>query len=341
MKNTLDIQANFPLDSLNTFGISANADYFLRVRSTDILPELAKSALFKNSDHFILGGGSNILFTQHYHGFIIHPEIPGIEIVEEDDRHAVVKVASGVIWDDFVKWTMEQNLAGVENLSGIPGKIGASPIQNIGAYGVEVKDVIVQVDGYDLETQNFKTFENNSCNFGYRSSIFKTSMKNRFVVCYVTFRLTKPPHTLITHYGSIEQELAKCGKRTIRAVRDCVLSIRNAKLPDPGKTGNAGSFFKNPVIGQAIAEKLNKKYPSLPVYPVNESTVKLSAAWLIEEAGCKGLHLGRAATHRNQPLVLINLGEATGKEILKLSRYIQEKVFTVFGVRLEEEVIIM
>jgi UDP-N-acetylmuramate dehydrogenase len=334
----IKIQRNFCLDRYNTFRISVMAENFIEVHSIDDIEKLMQSVIFKTNSHFILGGGSNILFTKDYEGLVIHPSITGIESVEVYDEYEYFRVGSGVVWDDFVAYAVEKDRSGIENLSGIPGMVGASPIQNIGAYGKEVKDVITKVEGFDLGAGTFKSYSNEECRFGYRTSLFKETMRNEFLVCYVTFRLKKPPHILDASYGTLEQELLKYPDRNISTVRLAVRSIRNLKLPDPQKIGNAGSFFKNPVIQRNAAEKLRKQHPSLPLYPAGDETMKLSAAWLIDEAGCKGLHLGKAATHRDQPLVLINLGGAKGNEILKLSHYIQDKVDKLFGIRLEEEV---
>jgi UDP-N-acetylmuramate dehydrogenase len=334
----LKIQSDFPLYRSNTFGIHALAEFYTDIHTNEDLVELADSDIFDRTDHLILGGGSNILFTRNYRGLIIHPAISSFEITDDDNRYASVRVGSGVVWDSLVEWAITKNLGGIENLSGIPGTVGASPIQNIGAYGTEVKDAISHVEGFDLKEKDFRTFTADACKFGYRTSLFKESMKNRFVVCYVTFRLTKPPHKLVTHYGTIEEELKKYPQITIATVRKAVLAIRNSKLPDPMKIGNAGSFFKNPVVKNDLANDIKKTHPAAPVYPAGNDRSKLSAAWLIDQAGCKGLRIGNAATHLNQPLVLVNLGGATGKEILELAAYVKNKVAEMFDIQLEEEV---
>jgi UDP-N-acetylmuramate dehydrogenase len=338
LKGMTKIQPNYSLQNLNTFRIEAVADYFTEINTVDDLPGLTETEIFSQTSHLILGTGSNILFAQDYKGLVIHPALEGIEVLNEDTDTLSVRVGSGVVWDRFVEYAVEHHWGGVENLSGIPGTVGASPIQNIGAYGTEVKDIITNVEGYDLDLKAFKSYNNHACKFGYRTSLFKEELKNRFIVCYVTFRLTKPPHKLETSYGTVEKELQNHTDRSIATMRKVICAIRNSKLPDPAKVGNAGSFFKNPVIENTVLVKLRKLHPALPGYPFTDDSSKLSAAWLIEQAGCKGLQLGNAATHRDQPLVVINMGGATGKEILRLSVYIKNKVLKMFGIQLEEEV---
>ncbi len=332
------IQADFPLQAYNTFGIEAITSFYTEVSSIDQIRELMATDVFNKYPHFILGGGSNILFKQDFPGLTIHPLINGTEITDEDTSHVYLKAGGGMAWDELVQYAVENNWGGIENLSGIPGTVGASPIQNIGAYGVEVKDVIVAVEGVNLENGKTIIFDNTSCKFGYRTSVFKEKLKNRFLVCNVTFRLTKTHHALITKYGTIEKELEKYTKRDIATIRKVVCEIRNAKLPDPALLGNAGSFFKNPVVSEDKGKELKKKYPEIPQYPSDKGCVKLSAAWLIEQSGCKGIQLNRAASHTLQPLVLVNLGGASGREILGLAAYIEQRVREVFGINLEKEV---
>ncbi len=332
------IQSDFALQHSNTFGIIASTAFYTEIDSLVQIPELIETEIFKKMPHLILGEGSNMLFTQNFSGLTLRSRITGFEKVDEDKEYVHIRVGSGTIWDEFVAIAIENSWGGIENLSGIPGTVGASPIQNIGAYGVEVKDIVVKVEGYDFDQKTFKTFDNASCNFGYRTSYFKENLKNKFLVCYVTFRLKKAPHLLMTTYGAIEKELAKYPEKSISTIRNAVCAIRNAKLPDPAVLGNAGSFFKNPTIDVGQAEELKKSYPTIPTYPAADNRVKLSAAWLIDQAGCKGITQGQVASHKEQPLVLINLGGATGEEVLALAQFIEKRVYDVFGVMLEKEV---
>jgi UDP-N-acetylmuramate dehydrogenase len=334
----LQIQSDFPLKSYNTFGITASTAFYTEIESASQISELVGMELYNKMPHLILGGGSNLLFIQNFNGITVRSIIKGIEVINENNSEFFVRVGSGMIWDDFVVHAVENKWGGIENLSGIPGTVGASPIQNIGAYGVEVKDVIENVEGFDFSTNSFIEFDNPACKFGYRSSLFKEKLKNEFLICYVTFRLQKLPHTLRTDYGVIGKELEKYHGKNISNIRKAVCAIRNAKLPDPAKLGNAGSFFKNPIIEFSRAEKFKIDYPTIPVYPSSDDHVKLSAAWLIDQAGCKGISLGRVASHKDQPLVLVNLGDATGEEVLELARFIEQRVHDVFGVTLEKEV---
>jgi UDP-N-acetylmuramate dehydrogenase len=334
----LQIQSDFPLKSYNTFGITASTAFYTEIEAVSQLSELIGKKMFNKLPLLFLGEGSNLLFTQNFNGITIRSIIRGVEVIGENSTDFFVRVGSGMIWDDFVVHAIENNWGGIENLSGIPGTVGASPIQNIGAYGVEVKDVIENVEGYDFSTSSFIEYDNPACKFGYRSSLFKEKLKNQFLICYVTFRLQKPPHTLRTDYGVIGKELDKYHEKNISNIRKAVCAIRNAKLPDPARLGNAGSFFKNPIVEISRAEKLKIDNPTIPIYHASEDRVKLSAAWLIDQAGCKGISLGRVASHKDQPLVLVNLGGATGEEVLELARFIEQRVHDVFGVTLEKEV---
>jgi UDP-N-acetylmuramate dehydrogenase len=336
--NMNQIQSDFPLQQYNTFGIIANTAFYTEIDLVAQIPELIETEIFIKMPHLILGGGSNILFTQNFPGLTIRSRIAGFELIDEDKEYVYLRVGSGMIWDEFVAVAIENNWGGIENLSGIPGTIGASPIQNIGAYGAEAKDVVIKVEGFDFEQKTFETLDNASCNFGYRTSFFKEKLKNRFLVCYVTFRLKKAPHLLITNYGAIGKELEKYTEKNISTIRKAVCAIRNSKLPDPAVIGNAGSFFKNPTVEKDQAEELKNNYPTIPTYPVAEGSLKLSAAWLIDQAGCKGIQQGKAASHKDQPLVLVNLGGATGNNILELAQFIEKRVHDVFGVKLEKEV---
>lgn len=327
---------NFSLKPLNTFGIDVKARYFARAETLEELTEL----LSNNRDLFpflILGGGSNILFTKDYDGLVVQPALKGITITDDDLENSVVEAGAGEKWDDFVKWAVENNLGGIENLSLIPGSTGSSPIQNIGAYGAEVKEVIDRVHYLDLETFNMESITNDQCRFGYRSSIFKSTLKNRVIITSVVFRLRHNP-LFNTAYGTLHDEVAKMGGQSLDNIRKAVIRIRESKLPDPEITGNAGSFFKNPVIDTMTAQQLNSQYSSMPVFPVNEKWTKIPAGWLIEQCGWKGSRSGNAGVHDKQALVLVNLGNARGYEIRDLALQISDSVFEKFGIQLEPEV---
>ncbi len=341
-KNTkMHIKTDYSLSAYNTFQLSARANYFVDISSIEDLKSLTENQIFIENKKLILGGGSNILFANNFRGIVIHPKFMGIEQINESNSEIFLRVGSGVVWDNFVKYAVENNWGGIENLSKIPGNVGASPIQNIGAYGVEVRDVIDEVEGFHLSTKKFQSFSNKECLFGYRSSIFKQTLKNDFLVTSVIFRLSKPPHELKTQYGIIDEKLQIYPEKSISTLRKVVSSIREMKLPDPEKIGNAGSFFKNPFVNPENLIALRDQYPDIPSYPASNRKLKLSAAWLIDNAKCKGISMGNAGTHNKQPLVIVNLGNATGKEIIELSEYIQEKVREKFGINLEPEVNIL
>lgn len=287
----------------------------------------------------LLGGGSNILFTKPFDGLVLKNEIAGIEVVDETEEHVWVKVGGGVIWHQFVMHAVANNWGGIENLSLIPGSVGASPIQNIGAYGVEIKDVLHSVEAYHMKDACLVSFTNADCAFGYRDSVFKRMYKGLFAIIAATFKLDKHPR-LNTSYGAIEQELEKMGvgSPTINDVSKAVINIRQSKLPDPEKIGNAGSFFKNPVIDTTQFEAIKKLYPEMPGYSSPDATTKVPAAWLIEQCGWKGYRQNDAGVHQWQPLVLVNYGKASGNEIYKLSESIMQSVKHRFGIELEREV---
>ena len=327
---------NHPLDNLNTFGVSAKAKHFYEAQSLNDLMNAVK-AIPKNSPLLVLGGGSNVLFTNDFDGTVIRPNIMGIEEIYSDKDFVTLSVGAGEDWDEFVGKTVEMGLGGLENLSLIPGNVGASPIQNIGAYGVEAKDCIEWVVGLSIETLEMVKYTNPECNFGYRDSIFKRELKGKVIVTHVCFKLAKKP-TLKTHYGNLEEELSKLGSKNLQSVRQAVINIRNAKLPDPKTLGNAGSFFKNPIITVELAKKLQNFYGTIPTYPVTEKLVKLPAGWLIEKAGWKGKRTGNVGVHQNQALVLVNYGGARGTDVLALAKQIQDSVSEKFAVELEMEV---
>lgn len=331
----LTAHKNFSLKKYNTFGVDVSADEFFDATSVDELKEALLVA--KDRELLILGGGSNLLFTSNFRGVVIHPNIQEIRIAEEDKDSVLLKVGAGVEWDSLVEYTVNHNLGGLQNLSLIPGSVGASPVQNIGAYGVEVKDCIEKVEGILISNLAAITLTNSECKFGYRDSIFKNRLKGKVVVTHVYYRLTKK-HKLITHYGNLDVEVAKFGDRTIQNIRMAVIDIRNYKLPDPEELPNAGSFFKNPIVSTKLIEFLQQKFQQVPFYPVSGSEVKLPAGWLIEQAGWKGRKVGNVGVHKNQALVLVNYGNATGHEILSLAHDIQRSVKQAFGVELEMEV---
>ncbi len=331
-----EIFKNYSLKNHNTFRIEAYADYFSVPETMDKLFDLLKNPKYKNKKKIVFGKGSNLLISKNLNALVIKPALKGIHIVE-DDENVVVKVAAGVIWDDFVQWAVDKGYYGVENLSLIPGTVGAAPVQNIGAYGVELKDVLLKLDAVHIETLNLKTFTNKACEFAYRNSIFKGKLKGEYIITHVYFKLSKTK-TLKLDYGKLESELKKIGHYDLQAVRQAVINIRSSKLPDPDKLPNAGSFFKNPVIQLDKFKDLQKKFAKLVHYPAEENKVKLAAGQLIDLCGLKGYRSGSVGVHENQALVLVNYGNAGGKEILNLARFVQKKVHNTFGIMLEFEV---
>jgi UDP-N-acetylmuramate dehydrogenase len=331
------ILKNFSLKSYNTFGLNYKSEYFVSVKSESETIKIIKGAGSDKKPILILGGGSNILFTGDYKGTIIHPDIRGIKIEEKNPDYVVVSSGAGVKWDSFVEWTVDNGLSGIENLSFIPGTVGAAPVQNIGAYGVEVKNSIEQVRAVSVDNGSVREFGKNECRFGYRSSIFKTDLKGKYLITRVYFRLTTSP-SLNLIYGSLSDEVAKLGGATLKNVRDAVIIMRRRKLPDPEITGNAGSFFKNPVVDNSSAELLRKRYPQMPCYKDPSGGIKLAAGWLIEQCGWKGKKAGDAGVYDKQALIIVNHGGASGREILNLSEEIRKSVWSKFAVVLEREV---
>ncbi len=333
----MQVQENFPLKAYNTFGIEANARWFAAFADVAQLSSLLDR--YPRAARLVLGGGSNILFTGNYDGLVLKNEIGGIQLVAEDDENVYVKAGAGENWHLFVQHCIGQQWAGLENLSLIPGCTGASPMQNIGAYGVEVRDVFHELTAYHLQEKSNYTFRPGDCDFGYRESVFKKKYKGQFVITDVTFRLNKRP-VFNTSYGAIEEELDKMGVTalSIRAIADAVIRIRSSKLPDPREIGNAGSFFKNPVVDRQQFLQLKEIYPSIPGYPHDNDAVKIAAGWLIEQCGWKGFRKGDAGVHARQALVLVNYGRATGREIYDLSEEIKQSVREKFNVLLEREV---
>lgn len=332
------MQHNISLKAFNTFGLDAVAHSFIAVSSVAQLEHLFNRLITANYPYLILGGGSNMLFTQDYDGLVIKNEIEGIDVVNEDGEFVYVKAGAGVNWHEFVMHCINQDWGGVENLSLIPGTVGAAPVQNIGAYGVELKDVLHSLRYWDIRQHQLIEFVNEDCAFGYRNSIFKQDLKGHAVICDVTFKLTKK-HKIKIGYGAIQDQLSKQGitEPTIRDISNAVIAIRSSKLPDPKLIGNAGSFFKNPVVTQHFFENLLKCYPDVVAYP-SGNDVKLAAGWLIEQAGWKGFHEGGVGCFEKQALVLVNFGDATGKEILSLAQRIQDSILSKFDIRLEFEV---
>jgi UDP-N-acetylmuramate dehydrogenase len=333
----MQVLENFPLKDLNTFGVRANARYYAAFDSIASLNEIL--AAYSSQPLLILGGGSNVLLTKDFDGLVLKNDIRGIAKVAEDEEFVFVRAGAGENWHQFVLNTIEKGWGGLENLSLIPGCVGASPMQNIGAYGVEIKDVFEQLTAFHLEERSNYTFRAQACEFGYRESVFKRKYKGQFVIAEVTFKLRKNP-VLNTTYGAIASELKARGidHPTIRDVSDVVISIRQSKLPDPKETGNAGSFFKNPSVNIPQFNQLKEQYPAIVAYANADGTMKLAAGWLIEQAGWKGYREGDAGVHAKQALVLVNHGNATGAEILALSEKIITSVKEKFDVELEREV---
>lgn len=337
----MQVHQNYSLKKFHTFGMDVYAKRFANFHSVEQLQMLLEQE--KNSEKMILGGGSNILFTKDFDGLILKNEIPGIGIVHEDNDVVLIKAGAGINWHLFVIDCVKKNYGGVENLSLIPGNVGATPMQNIGAYGVEIKDVFHELEAYDLHENCVRKFSGSECEFGYRESVFKTYFKDRFVILNVTYRLQRNPVFNIS-YGAIETELHKMGinKLSVKAVSDAVINIRTSKLPDPKILGNAGSFFKNPVIDSTAFRQLNESLSVLevkmPFYKIDDDHFKIPAGWLIEQCGWKGYRKGDAGCYQKQALVLVNYGNATGKEIYNLSEEIKISVQEKFEIDIDREV---
>ena len=334
----LQIRENVSLKNFNTFGIDVRARYFVEIAHEDDLKELFLDPKWLQVQRLVLGGGSNVLFTKDFEGLVIRMNIRGIEhrISHEE---VYVEAGAGENWNELVNYCVSHNFAGMENLSLIPGSVGASPVQNIGAYGVELKDVFDSCRAFEISTRQIKTFVKEACGFGYRESVFKGELKNQFIITSVKFKLSLQPKVNTT-YGAIKDELQNRGinQPTIEDVSKVVSQIRVSKLPDPSTIGNAGSFFKNPVIGSAQFTRLKEAFPNLVSFPAGENQVKLAAGWLIEQCGWKGKVVGQTGTYKNQALVLVNHGNASGAEIFALSSQIIDSVYNKFGVVLQREV---
>lgn len=334
----MHIQHGISLKSFNTFGIEAFAKHFAAVNSLNELKEVLK--LKEYPQKFILGGGSNMLLTKDVDALVIYVNLKGIEIISNDNQNVVVKVNAGENWHDFVLWCLKHDFGGIENLSLIPGNVGSAPIQNIGAYGVELNDVFMSCDAIDLKSHSLRTFNKEDCKFDYRESIFKNSVKGKFVITSITLQLSTKDHKLHTDYGAISNQLLEMNitSPTIQDISKAVIAIRQSKLPDPKKIGNSGSFFKNPIISIQHFNALKAQFPDIPSYEVSATEIKVPAGWLIEKAGFKGKSFGNYGVHKQQALVLVNYGGAKGKEILSLARLIQKTINRIFSINIETEV---
>lgn len=334
----MEIKYHFSLKNYNTFGIEANAKEFVAVHSIEELETVLAENISKRK--FILGGGSNMLLTKDIDALVIHIDLKGKKIVEENDDFVWVESQAGENWHEFVMWTIDNDFGGLENMSLIPGNVGTTPVQNIGAYGTEIKDTFVSCSAMKIDTMEMRSFRNSECNFGYRESIFKNEIKDQYIITSVIFKLTKRNHKINISYGDITRELDKLNIKTptLKDVSSAVITIRQSKLPDPKVLGNSGSFFKNPILLKSEFNKIHNKFPEMKYYEISETEVKVPAGWLIEQAGFKGLRFGDAGIHKNQALVLVNYGNATGQEILNVSKDIQETIFKKFGIHIEAEV---
>ena len=334
----MQIENNFSLKSYNTFGIEAKAKQFVAVQSNEELKTILEN--HSNDTKFILGGGSNMLLTQDINALVIHIDLKGKKVIQQDDDFVWVESQAGESWHEFVLWTIDQDFGGLENMSLIPGNVGTTPVQNIGAYGKEIKDTFISCEAMEIATQKMRTFTKEECNFGYRESIFKQNVKDQFIITSVVFKLTKHNHKINTSYGDITKELADNNITTpnLKDVSNAVIAIRQSKLPNPKELGNSGSFFKNPVVLKEDFLKVQAKFPEIKFYEVSPTEVKVPAGWLIENAGLKGYRKDDAGVHKNQALVIVNYGNATGKELLELSKFVQQTVFDKYGISIETEV---
>ena len=334
----MNVVSNFSLKKFNTFGIEAKAKLFVAIQSEDELIAVLKK--YPTEIKFILGGGSNMLLTQDIDALVIHIDIKGKKIVQENDDFVWVEAKAGENWHEFVLWAINQNFGGIENMSLIPGNVGTTPIQNIGAYGTEIKDTFELCHAIQINNQENKTFQKEECNFGYRESIFKQEAKNKYIITSVLFKLTKNNHKINTSYGDILKELEEqnCTNPELKDVSNAIIAIRKKKLPDPKELGNSGSFFKNPIISKSAFESIHSKHPEMPFYEISNNQVKVPAGWLIEQAGFKGKRFGDAGIHINQALVLVNYGNATGQEIVDVSKNIQQTIKKIYNIDIEAEV---
>lgn len=333
----MEIYTNVSLKRFNTFGLDYKADYLVLPGSEEEIVDFLARKQDLRIPLLVIGGGSNVLFTGDFHGTILKPAMKAFRIEERNDEHVIVSADAGANWDDFVSWCVENSFGGIENLSWIPGNAGATPIQNIGAYGVEIKDHMVKASTIGISDGSAREFTAGECAFAYRDSIFKNSLKGKYIVTRVYYKLDLHPVFNLS-YGSLYDEVKKIGVPSLSTIRQAVISIRKSKLPDPGVTGNAGSFFKNPVVTGRFAEEISREYPSIPVFTEPSGDIKLAAGWLIEQCGWKGKTDGNVLIHHKQALVITNSGKASGQEILDVSEKIRQSVLEKFGISLEREV---
>ena len=332
---------NISLKNYNTFGIDVKARHFISVNT--LLELISILQLEDYPQKIMLGGGSNMLLTKDVDALVIHLNLKGTKVIEDKENHVFIKANAGENWHEFVLWCLDNNFGGLENMSLIPGNVGTSPIQNIGAYGIELKDNFISCEALNLETLKIEVFKNKDCHFGYRNSIFKNEAKGKYVITSVVFKLSKNNHQLHTNYGAIISQLEdmQIKSPTIQDVSNAVIAIRQSKLPDPKKIGNSGSFFKNPIISSENYENLKQNFPNAPSYPVSSNEVKIPAGWLIETAGFKGKTFNNYGVHKKQALVLVNYGGAKGEDILELSKLIQKTIYRIFNISIEAEVNIL
>lgn len=337
---SIPIDENADLSRWHTFGVKAKARYFVHIRQKDDLNELFRTSFFQDHRRLLLGGGSNMVFLHDFEGLVIHMAIDGITVQQVDDHQVLVTAGAGVIWNDLVIYCVQHGYGGIENLTLIPGTVGAAPIQNIGAYGVELESVFESLEAWDLTTAGIKTFDKEDCHFGYRNSFFKNEGKDRYLVTSVTLRLSRRPKLNLS-YGALQRAMSDEGldpkDATISDISSLVKRIRTSKLPDPGKMGNSGSFFKNPVISREQYQELASNYEGMPAYPSGDG-IKVPAGWLIEQCGFKGRRFGNVGVYDRQALVLVNYGGANGREVFTLSEHIREEVMRKFHIQLEHEV---
>ena len=335
----MEILNNISLKPFNSFGINVNAKYFVEFNSINELSEALTHIQQNKIPFLIIGGGSNVLFTKDFDGMILKNNLKSIELLKEDKNYYFIKSAAGEVWHNLVLYCIKNNYSGIENLSLIPGSVGAAPLQNIGAYGVELKDVFFELEALHIQSNKIKIFSLNDCAFDYRESIFKTKLKNQYIILNVTIKLNKQPKYNIA-YGAIKEELEKLNCSTLNAkiISQAVINIRSSKLPNPKEIGNAGSFFKNPIATEEICNQLKKEFPIIPIYSTKNNLFKVAAGWLIEQCGWKGFRKDDYGCHAKQALVLVNYGNAKGKEIFDLSTSIIESVKQKFGIELEREV---
>ena len=335
----MNIIANYPLLKLNTFGVDVKAKYFVSINTVNELIELTKTKVFKELQLLILGGGSNILFTKDFDGLVILNSIKGKEIIDQTQESIFLKIGAGENWHELVMYTVDNGWGGIENLSLIPGNTGTAPMQNIGAYGVEIKETFVELEALEISSGKIVKFNNSDCEFGYRESVFKNKMKNQYIILNITLELKKNP-VLNINYGDVKAilESQNINNPSIKDVSDAIISIRQSKLPDPKIIGNSGSFFKNPIVSLNQLELIKKKYPNVVNYKINENEFKIAAGWMIERAGWKGKKFNNYGVHEKQALVLVNYGLANGMEIFNLSEEIILDIKDKFGIKLEREV---